>query len=91
MRKHTTPWRKAGCEDLHWQEAYRQALPKLKVLFQACIPSLERPCRIPLTPKRAVGAPLRVGLLTQQREHALWELIRLCHHRGTSLLQDLGT
>lgn len=53
-------------------------------------PSLERPCSIPLTPKRAVGAPLRAGLLTQQREHALWELIRLRHHGGACLLQDLG-
>lgn len=52
-------------------------------------PSLERPCSIPLTPKRAVGALLRAALLAQQREHALWELIRLRHHGSAGLLQDL--
>lgn len=29
-------------------------------------------------------------LALQQLQHALWQLIRLGHHRGARLLQDLG-
>lgn len=31
-----------------------------------------------------------IDLLAQQRQHTLWQLVGLCHHGSSSLLQDLG-